>query len=285
VTRYVRVPARRLRAVILDTDGVITRTASLHAAAWKTMFDQFLAARVPLPGEVLTPFDDADYRSFVDGRSRFDGVDAFLRSRGLILEPGTPADGPDRDTVCGLGNRKNELFLALVRHDGVAVYESTVALVRRARSRGLATAAVSASENAAAMLRSAGVHELFDAQVDGLDASGLGLAGKPDPALFLEASRRLDVPPAATAVVEDAIAGVQAGRNGGFGLVVGVDRDGTGDALLRHGADVVVPDLSRFDIDEHGAWHVSREGNGEVGAVLPGCDDAAAVVPEPGTTP
>ena len=193
----------------------------------------------------------------MDGRARADGVAQFLDSRGIALERGSPGDDPGRDTVWGLGNRKNQLFLARVHDGGVEAYGSTVDLVRRLRSRGIATAAVSASENAGAMLEAAGTGELFDARVDGVDARDLGLAGKPDPALFLEAGRRLGVPPEASAVVEDAEAGVEAGRRGGFGLVVGVDRHRSPEGLLRHGADVVVPDLSWFDIDEHGRWRVS----------------------------
>jgi HAD superfamily hydrolase (TIGR01509 family) len=249
-----RTPTATLRAILFDVDGVVTQTASVHAAAWKEMFDAFLATRALATGEVVTPFEVDDYLHYVDGRARPDGVDGFLESRGIHLELGTPADDPTLDTVWGLGNRKNEVFVAGVRRDGVAPYLSTVKLIRRLRELGIPTAAVSASENAASMLHSAGVDMLFDATIDGVDARTLGLAGKPDPALFLEASRQLGVPPEATAVVEDAVAGVEAGRNGGFGLVVGVNRAGLPDDLRRHGADIVVPDLSWFDIDDQGHW-------------------------------
>ena len=173
-----RIPARRLRAVIFDTDGVIIRTAEIHAAAWKSMFDQFLSARNGRTGEVLTPFTPDDYRRYVDGRARADGVAQFLESRGIALERGSPGDDPGRDTVWGLGNRKNQLFLARVHDGGVEAYGSTVDLVRRLRSRGIATAAVSASENAGAMLEAAGTGELFDARVDGVDARDLGSGGQ-----------------------------------------------------------------------------------------------------------
>lgn len=248
-----------MRAVIFDTDGVIIRTAEIHSAAWKSMFDEFLSVRDGSGGEILTPFTADDYRRYVDGRARADGVARFLESRGIAIERGSPSDDPGCDTVWGLGNRKNRLFLARVGEGGVDAYPSTVALVRRLRSRGIATAAVSASENAGAMLEAAGVGDLFDARVDGTDARDLGLAGKPDPALFLEAARRLGSPPADSVVVEDAEAGVEAGRRGGFGLVLGVDRRRSPQGLLRHGADLVVPDLSSFDVDEDGRWRVAAE--------------------------
>ena len=256
-----RVPSRRVHAVIFDTDGVIIRTAEIHAAAWKTTFDHFLTARKGSGGEILTAFTSDDYRRYVDGRSRADGVARFLESRGIALAPGSPRDDPDRNTVWGLGNRKNELFLARMHEGGVEAYRSTVELVHRLRARGIATAAVSASENAGAMLDAAGVGGLFDALVDGIVARDLELASKPDPALFLEAGRRLGLPPVDSVVVEDAEAGVEAGRRGGFGLVVGIDRHRSPQGLLRHGADVVVPDLSWFDVDESGQWRV-RAANG-----------------------
>ena len=175
---------------------------------------------------------------------------ASSRRGASALPRGEPSDPPDRDTVCGLGNRKNDAFRAQVREHGVEPFESTLVLARRLRGRGIRTAVVSASENCAAVLAAAGADELFDVRVDGLDAAELGLAGKPDPALFLEAARRLGVEPGRAAVVEDALAGVEAGRRGGFGLVVGVDRTGHADALAAHGADVVVADLASLDVDD-----------------------------------
>jgi alpha,alpha-trehalase len=252
-----RAPAPRLAAMIFDTDGVVTRTASVHAAAWKAMFDEFLRRRAETTGEPYVPFDDEDYVRDVDGRSRYDGVAGFLASRDIRLPRGEPSDPPDRDTVCGLGNRKNDAFSARVREHGVEAFESTLVLARRLRGRGIRTAVVSASENCAAVLAAAGAAELFEVRVDGLDAAELGLVGKPDPALFLEAARRLGVEPGRAAVVEDALAGVEAGRRGGFGLVVGVDRTGHADALAAHGADVVVADLACLDVDDEGRWSVA----------------------------
>ncbi len=252
-----RVPVPRVAAVIFDTDGVITRTASVHAAAWKAMFDDFLRRWAEKTGEPFVPFDDEDYVRDVDGRARYDGVAGFLATRGIPLPRGEPSDPPDRDTVCGLGNRKNDAFAAQVREHGVEPFESTLVLARSLRAHGIRTAVVSASENCAAVLAAAGADGLFDVRVDGLDAAALGLAGKPDPALFLEAARRLGVAPGQAAVVEDALAGVEAGRRGGFGLVVGVDRTGHADALAAHGADVVVADLAYLDVDDEGRWSVA----------------------------
>lgn len=247
-------PAPRLTAFIFDTDGVVTRTAAVHASAWKEMFDDVLRQRAEAAGQPFVPMSDTDYLRYVDGKARFDGVTSFLASRGVELPYGDPDDPPELETVCGLGNRKNDLFLQIVRDDGVRPFESTIDLVRRLRAAGIRTGVVSASENAAAILDSAGAADLFEVRVDGLDARALDLAGKPDPALFLEAAHRLGVPPADAAVVEDALAGVEAGRRGEFGLVVGVDRGSQADELLAHGADVVVPDLAFLDVDARGRW-------------------------------
>jgi beta-phosphoglucomutase family hydrolase len=250
-------PVERVVAVIFDTDGVVTRTATVHAAAWKALFNEYLRRRADATGQQFVAFTDEDYVQYVDGRSRYEGVEEFLASRDIVLPPGEPDDAPDRETVCGLGNRKNEHFVAQVRNHGVEPFHSTLELARRLRERRIRTAVVSASENCAAVLDAAGATPLFDVRVDGLDAAALGLASKPNPALFLEAARRLGTPPARAAVVEDALAGVQAGRTGGFGLVVGVDRTGHADALGDHGADVVVNDLAELDIDDTGRWTVA----------------------------
>ena len=233
----------RLEAVVFDTDGVLTDTASVHAVAWKRLFDEYLQLRAVRDSEPFQPFTEADYLAHVDGRSRYDGVAGFLASRGIALAWGDPGDPPDRETVCGLGNTKDQFFVAHLRDQGAQAFPTSVAFVRRLRERGLRTAAVSASRNMVAVLASAGLRELFDAEVDGVEADRLGLAGKPDPALFLEAARRLGVAPARAAVVEDALAGVEAGRRGRFGVVVGVDRGGQAAALAERGADVVVADL------------------------------------------
>jgi beta-phosphoglucomutase family hydrolase len=235
-----------LDAVVFDTDGVLTDTARVHAAAWRRLFDEYLAQRAARRDEPFRPFEDADYLRRVDGRSRYDGVAGFLASRGITLPWGDPADPPERETVCGLGNAKDRVFLAHLRDHGAQAVPTSVAFVRRLRERGLRTAVVSASRNMVPVLKAAGVRDLFDAEVDGVEADRLGLAGKPDPALFLEAARRLGVAPARAAVVEDALAGVEAGRRGRFAVVVGVDRGGQAAALAERGADVVVADLGEL---------------------------------------
>jgi beta-phosphoglucomutase family hydrolase len=237
----------RYDALLLDLDGVITQTATVHAAAWKDLFDDFLGRWGREHGEPFEPFDiSTDYINYVDGRRRYDGVDTFLRSRGIELPYGDATDAPDAQTVCGLGNRKNRYFVEHLAEQGVEVFDDTVELIRAARSRGGKIAVVSASENCEAILRRAGLLELFDARVTGIEAAALHLAGKPAPDTFLKAAELLDTAPARAAVFEDAISGVQAGRAGGFGLVVGVDRRGEGNMLAENGADVVTDDLRQF---------------------------------------
>lgn len=236
-------------AVVFDLDGVITDTADLHAAAWKQAFDA--ALRSHAAGGAVKPFDtDTEYRTHVDGRPRLDGARRFLHSRGLRLPDGNPADPPGEQTVWAVANRKNALFGALLDQRGVRTFPSSVALVRRLRAAGVHTAVVTASRNAARVLATTGLGDLFDARVDGEDAAALNLPGKPDPATYLEAIRRLNVPPDRSVIVEDALAGVEAGRRGGFGLVVGVDRKGHADALQAAGADIVVTDLAALSVDE-----------------------------------
>jgi len=249
--RGVLVSARRFDAVIFDMDGVVTDTARVHAAAWKRLFDEFLQRRAQQEGGTFQPFDiERDYRLAVDGRPRNDGAPASFASRGISLPWGDPSDPPDRETVCGLGNRKNLYFLAHIWERGVEVYPTTVELVRRLRECGLRTAVFSASKNATEVLQAAGVLSLFEVKVDGRDAEALGLPGKPDPAMLLEAARRLGVPPQRAVIVEDAIAGVRAGRAGGFGLVIGVDREGLRGELLASGADAVVSDLAEVTLTD-----------------------------------
>jgi len=236
-----------LDAVIFDMDGVVTQTAIVHAAAWKKLFDAYLQKRSAKTGEAFVAFDEAqDYERYVDGKNRYDGVRSFLQSRGITLPPGTPDDPPGDDTVCAMGNGKDAYFLKQVREEGVRPYPSTVALIRDLRATGKGIGLVSASRNAEEVLTAAGVIDLFDARVDGVVAADLGLRGKPDPAMFLEAGRRLGVRPAQAAVVEDALSGVAAGAAGNFALVVGVARTGQHDALLEAGADVVVADLAEL---------------------------------------
>jgi HAD superfamily hydrolase (TIGR01509 family) len=234
-----------IHAAVFDTDGVVTDTARVHAAAWKHVFDEFLRGR-------SDPFDiRADYLSFVDGRARLDGIRTFLASRDITLPEGDPGDSPGTASVHGLGNAKDALFLKEVGAYGVAAYPSTVALLRTLRRGGARTAVVSASRHCAAIVAAAGLTRMFDTRVDGLDAARLALPGKPDPALFLEAVHRLEVCHGAAALFEDALPGVQAGQRGGFGLVVGVDRGGLSAALRRAGADVVVRDLGELTVTGH----------------------------------
>ncbi|WP_188195165.1 HAD family hydrolase [Nonomuraea sp. SYSU D8015] len=230
----------RIRAVVFDTDGVVTDTARVHAAAWKHVFDGFLRGRGAASFDIR-----ADYLTHVDGRPRLDGVRTFLASRGISLPEGGPDDEPGAATVHGLGRAKDALFVKAIEQHGVAAFPSTVTLLHELRRRGCRTAAVSASRHCRAIVSSAGLLHLFDVLVDGNEAAELRLAGKPDPALFLEAARRLELPAAEVAIVEDALPGVTAARRGGFGLVVAVDRGGAQAAAMRQaGADVVVGDLA-----------------------------------------
>jgi beta-phosphoglucomutase family hydrolase len=227
-------------AVLFDLDGVITSTADQHFTAWKQMFDEFLARRSG------GSFERSDYNEHVDGVPRFDGVRNFLRSRGIDLDEGGIGDSPDQETVHGLGNRKNELVNRIIREQGVTPYEGTVRLLHQLRERGTPCAVVSSSRNTRTVLEAAGLADMFDARVDGEIASERGLAGKPAPDTFLAAAEELGVTPSRAVVVEDALSGVAAGRAGGFGLVVGVDRVGQREELLRNGADVVVDDLAEL---------------------------------------
>lgn len=237
----------RLRACLFDLDGVLTRTATVHAAAWKEMFDAFLRYRSERTGTEFVPFDPVrDYDAYVDGKPRADGTRAFLRSRGIELPEGHVDDPPGAQTVWGLSSRKNEIVLRMMHRDGVTVYDGSVRYVRAVRAAGLSTAVVSSSANCRDVLASAGIEDLFDARIDALVAAHDHLHGKPAPDTYLAGARALGVQPTEAAVFEDALAGVAAGRAGGFGLVVGVDRTGQADALRAHGADVVVPDLAEL---------------------------------------
>ncbi|MGW4512162.1 HAD family hydrolase [Streptomyces sp. NPDC004393] len=233
-----------IQACLFDLDGVITKTAVVHAAAWKQTFDDFLRRR---DGESYRPFDEvSDYDEYVDGRPRADGVRTFLASRDIRLPEGAPDDPPDRDTVHGVGNRKNELLLELIRTRGVEAYEGTIRYIEAVRAAGLRTAVVSSSANCRDVLRSIGAEGLFDVRIDGIVAAERQLPGKPHPDTFLAAAQDLGVEAKAAAVFEDALAGMDAGRSGHFGYVVGVDRVGQADALRAHGADVVVRDLAEL---------------------------------------
>lgn len=258
-----------IEAVVFDTDGVVTDTAVVHAAAWKRLFDAFLAQRSREEGRRLEPFDEVgEYLALVDGKPRYDGVRSFLAARGIELAGGRPSDPPGAETVCGLGNAKDEYFREALAAGGVRVFADTVRLLDRLTAAGVAVAVVSASRNARPVLSEAGVLDRFAVVVDGVDSDRLGLAGKPDPALFLTAAGEIGLPPRAAAVVEDAVSGVAAGRRGGFGAVIGVDRVGHAAELRAAGADVVVPDLDAIGVE-------GRGGSAAVGVELTVDDDAA----------
>ncbi len=241
------ITAERFDAVLFDLDGVLTDTAQIHADCWKRTFDEFLRHRADENREPFQPFEiETDYRNHVDGKRRLEGVRDFLTSRDIHLPEGSPDDSPDRRTVCGLGNRKNNMVNEAIRSGRVRVYDSSIALVHRLQAAGIRTAVVSSSRNCQAVLRAVGIAELFKVVVDGEVAADLNLPGKPAPDTFLEAARRLAVEPTRAVVVEDAIAGVQSGRAGGFGLVIGVNRKADADALRKNGADIVVADLGEL---------------------------------------
>jgi beta-phosphoglucomutase family hydrolase len=234
-----------VKACLFDLDGVLTKTAVVHGAAWKQMFDEYLRQRAEREDTEFVPFDPgADYQKYVDGKPRYDGVRSFLASRGIELPEGETDDPPSAETVRGLGNRKNELVLELIREQGVEAYEGSVRYLEAARDAGLRRAVVSASANCRDVLVAAGIEHFFEARIDGVVAEREGLSGKPAPDTFLAGARELGVGKAEAAVFEDALAGVEAGRAGGFAYVVGVDRVGQADALSEHGATVVVKDLS-----------------------------------------
>jgi beta-phosphoglucomutase family hydrolase len=239
-----------IRACLFDLDGVLTQTAKVHAAAWKQMFDEYLKARAERTGAEFVPFDGhEDYDEYVDGKPRYDGVRSFLASRGITLDEGSPDDPPSAETVAGLGNRKNELVLKLIDEQGVEPYQGSVRYVHAAADAGLRRAVVSSSANCRAVLESADMLDLFEEIVDGNVLAERGLHGKPAPDTFIAAAEALGTSAAESAVYEDALSGVEAGRAGNFGLVVGVDRVGQAAALKEHGADIVVEDLAEL-LDE-----------------------------------
>ena len=236
-------------ACLFDMDGVVTQTALVHAAAWKDMFDKFLRQRADQTGGKFVPFDSSkDYGDYVDGKPRLDGTRSFLESRGIHLPEGNPDDKPGTATIQGLSNEKNDLVIEKIRTDGVKVYDDTIRYIKAVRAGGLHTAIVSSSANTVDVLNSAGISDLFDTRVDAQVAKEQNLKGKPAPDTFLAAARNLDVAPRHAALVEGALAGVEAGHAGHFALTVGVDRvgNGHGDALRQHGADVVVTDVAKL---------------------------------------
>jgi HAD superfamily hydrolase (TIGR01509 family) len=245
--------AGSLDAVLFDVDGVVTDTARAHAENWKRLFDEVLRARAAETSEAFVPFDASrDYRRFVDGKPRHDGIRSFLRARRIELPEGAPGDPPEALTVFGLGERKQRYFAQWLEQHRVRAYAGTLELVDQLLASGLRTAVFSSSKNMRAVLDSAGVAHLFEVKVDGHDLESLGIPGKPHPAMLLEAAARLGVEPSRACIVEDALSGVEAGARGGFGLVIGVDRDGHRDALRAAGADLVVHDLRELHVDSAG---------------------------------
>jgi beta-phosphoglucomutase family hydrolase len=236
-----------IRGCLFDLDGVLTQTAKVHDAAWKEMFDAFLRARAQQTGQPFVPFDpNKDYDEYVDGKPRAEGTRSFLASRSIELPEGHEDDPPGADTVYGLGNRKNEIVLRRIHDDGVEAYPGSVRYLRAVKEAGLPRAVVSSSTNCHDVLVAAGIADMFDARIDGVVAEQQHLRGKPAPDTFLAGARALGLKPTAAVVYEDALAGVAAGRAGGFGFVVGVDRVGQAEALKEHGADIVVEDLAEL---------------------------------------
>lgn len=242
--------ALNMAAFVLDLDGVVTDTAGVHADSWKVLFDDYLREVSAKRGEPFVPFSlEGDYITYVDGRPRYEGVKAFLESRGIELPYGTPEDPVDMETICGLGNRKNQHFNTIIHRDGPTVFDTSADLIRHLKAKGVKTAIVSSSKNCQPVLEAAGLLDLFEVMVDGNYAAAEGLPGKPAPDTFVRACDLLGVKPEDSVAVEDAVSGVQACRAGGFKLTIGIDRGAGREALLEAGADVVVNDLGEFDID------------------------------------
>ncbi len=241
--------------VVFDLDGVITQTANVHAGAWKKTFDEYMLLRQKRDNEPFKEFThDDDYLPYVDGKPRYDGVKSFLESRGINLSWGDPNDAPDKETVCGIGNKKNAMFNEVLKAEGAEVYQSTVDFIQKLKQCGVHIGVASSSKNCKSILESAGIENLFETRVDGVVSAETGLKGKPEGDIFVTAARNMGVAPATSVVVEDATSGVQAGRNGGFGLVLGVARKDNEDDLIKNGADVVVRDLADINIEWISKW-------------------------------
>ena len=240
----------QLKAVILDMDGVLTQTARLHAKAWKEMFDRYNQRRINSGKEGFAAFTfDDDYPEYVDGVPRYDGVKAFLSSRNIELPYGSDDNGPGKETICGLGNWKNELFHEMLINQRVEIYRDAVSKVEEWRAKGLKTAVISASKNCRMVLQSAGIAHLFDARIDGVISQERNLRGKPDPDIFLEAARELGVKPEEAAILEDSLAGVEAGIKGNFRTVVGVARSNNEERLKKRGAHIALSDLKKLELE------------------------------------
>jgi len=248
--------------VIFDMDGVITTTAIVHGVAWKETFDEYLRLREERDGEPFREFThEGDYLPYVDGKPRYIGVKSFIESRGISIPHGDPGDGPEKETHCGLGNRKNVKLLEILKRDGAGVYEPAVALVEDLKAKGIRVGVASSSKNCELILTAAKVVELFETRVDGIVSAEMGLKGKPYGDIFTNATARLGGTPARAIVVEDAVSGVQAGQDGKFGLVLGVARENNEQELAENGADVVVTDFSYVDTDQLDKWFREKNGN------------------------
>jgi trehalose-phosphatase len=245
----------KFKAVIFDLDGIVTKTAAVHAQAWKEAFDEYLRLRQERDGETFKEFSqDKDYLVYVDGKPRYEGVDSFLKSRGIEIPYGDPKDTPDAETVCGIGNKKNLKFREVLKEKKPQIYDSSVKFIKSLKSAGIKVGVASSSKNCRFILKSAGLEDLFETRVDGEVSVELGLKGKPEPDIFVKAARNLNCYPKDSVVVEDATSGVTAGRNGNFGFVLGVSRKDNIKDLLISGADIVVKDLSFVDIDVVQKW-------------------------------
>jgi beta-phosphoglucomutase family hydrolase len=246
-------------AVVFDMDGVITQTAPVHSLAWKTMFDEYLRHRERTHGEPFREFTQADdYLPHVDGRPRYKGVAAFLISRGINLPFGIPEDQPPKETICGLGNRKNEIFNRLVESGGVGLYESSLKLIEELRAHGVRVGLATSSKNGDYVLKKAGILHLFETRVDGIASAQMGLRGKPEPDIFIAACSQLEVTPWRSIVIEDAVSGVQAGTKGKFALVIGIAREDNAHELKANGADVVVADLAETNLEKMNQWVAAK---------------------------
>jgi beta-phosphoglucomutase family hydrolase len=256
-------------AVIFDMDGVVTKTASIHSLAWKNMFDEYLRRRERNHGEPFREFTHAsDYLPYVDGRPRYKGVETFLKSRGINIPLGTPEDDPQTETICGLGNRKNEFFNRLVEESGVGLYDSTLKLIKELRNHGVRVGLATSSKNGDYVLKKAGILHLFETRVDGIVSAQLGLRGKPEPDIFTAACFNLGSTPDRSIVIEDAVSGVQAGLKGKFALVIGIARENNALELIANGADVVVEDLAGANLEKINQWVAAKRANPALAVTL-----------------